>query len=143
VPFNLRLYAYGGVIVMQQSTFFRRQAFEKVGGFNEENRTSWDAELLVDMALSGSRLAMVDDYWSLYAIYSGSITASLKQNRQYHADRARMFRTITGRDYDRTNKLLFRLARVEKWLRNPLMILYRVIDKSVGGPSLSTISSIS
>jgi glycosyltransferase involved in cell wall biosynthesis len=143
VPFNLRLYAYGGVTVMQQSTFFRRQAFESVGGFNENNRTSWDAELLADMALRGSRLAMVEDYWSLYAIYSGSITSSLKKNQQYHADRARLFEVITGREYARTNKLLFRLARVEKWFRNPMMLLHRVIDKSIGGPGLSAIKSSS
>ena len=130
VPFNLRLYAYGGVVVMQQSTFFRRQAFENVGGFNETNRTSWDAELLMDMALKGSRLDMVDDYWSVYAIYPGSITATVKYNQQYEADRARMFRTITGRDQERTNKIFFILARIEKLLRNPLVPLHRIIDKT-------------
>jgi len=139
VPFNLRLYAYGGVVVMQQSTFFRRRAFEKVGGFNETNRTSWDAELLMDMALQGSRLAMVDDYWSVYAIYPGSITATVKYNQHYEADRARMFRTMTGRDQGRTNKLFFVLARVEKLLRNPLVPLYRIIDKSPARPSLPVV----
>jgi glycosyltransferase involved in cell wall biosynthesis len=143
VPFNLRPYAYGGVIVMQQSTFFRRQAFEKAGGFNEENRTCWDAELLMQMALNGSRLAMVDDYWSLYAIYPGSITASVKHNQQYRADRARIFQAITGREYERTNRMLFYLARMEKWIRNPVMLLHRVIDKFVGGPRLSAVSSMS
>jgi glycosyltransferase involved in cell wall biosynthesis len=140
VPFNLRLYAYGGVVVMQQSTFFRREAFEKAGGFNENNRTSWDGELLVDLAQKGSRFAMVDDYWSLFAIYPGSITASLKHNQQYQADHARMFQAITGRAYDRTNKVLISLARVEKWLRNPLVPLYRMIDKSSGGPRLPAMS---
>jgi glycosyltransferase involved in cell wall biosynthesis len=143
VPFNLRLYAYGGVVVMQQSTFLRRQAFERAGGFNENNRTSWDGELLVDMALSGSRFDMVDEYWSLFAIYPGSITASAKYNQQYQADHARMFQAITGREYDRTNKVLFSLARIEKWLRNPLVPLYRVVDKSIGGPRLPAMSSMS
>jgi glycosyltransferase involved in cell wall biosynthesis len=130
VPFNLRLYAYGGVIVMQQSSFFRRHAFEKAGGFNEKNRTSWDAELLMDMALNGNRFEMVDDFWSLYAIYPGSITASVKYNQQYQADHARMFQTITGREYARTNKIFFYLARIEKLLRNPLVPVHRIIDKS-------------
>jgi glycosyltransferase involved in cell wall biosynthesis len=140
VPFNLRLYAYGGVVVMQQSTFFRRQAFENVGGFNEANRTSWDAELLMDMALKGSRLDMVDDYWSVYAIYPGSITASVKYNRQYEADRARMFRTITGRDQERTNKIFFILARIEKLVRNPLVPFYRVIDKFPARPRFPAVA---
>jgi glycosyltransferase involved in cell wall biosynthesis len=143
VPFNLRLFAYGGVVVMQQSTFLRRRAFEKAGGFNEQNRTSWDGELLLDLAVTGSRFAMVDDYWSLFAIYPGSITASVKYNQQYQADQARMFQAITGREYHRTNKFLFSLARIEKWLRNPLVPLYRILDKSFGGPRLSTTSQFS
>lgn len=141
VPFNLRLYAYGGVVVMQQSTFFRRQAFESAGGFNESNRTSWDGELLVQMALRGSQFALVDDYWSLFAIYPGSITASVKHNQEYQKDDARMFRAITGRDYGRADKLLSSLARVEKWFRNPRVPVYRIIDKSLGGSRWSPTSS--
>ena len=137
VPFSLRRFAYGGVVVMQQSTFFRRQAFEKVGGFNEKNRTSWDGELLVDLALIGSRFVMVNDYWSLFAVYPGSITASVKYNQQYQADHARMFHAMTGREYQRTSKVLFSLARIEKWLRYPLVPLYRMIDKTTSGLKLS------
>lgn len=137
VPFDLRLYAYGAVVVMQQSTFFRRQAFEDAGGFNESNRTSWDGELLVDLARSGSKFVMVDDYWSVFAIYPGSITASAKYNQQYQKDHARMFRTITGVEYDQANKAKFLLARIEKWFRNPLVPIHRIIDKSFGAPRLS------
>jgi glycosyltransferase involved in cell wall biosynthesis len=137
IPFDLRLYAYGGVVVMQQSTFFRRQAFETVGGFNEINRTSWDSELLVDCARSGSKFTLIDDYWSLFAIYPGSITASAKYNQQYLNDQARIFRAITGREYGRGDKFLSGLARVEKWFRNPLVPLYRIMDKSFGSPPLS------
>jgi glycosyltransferase involved in cell wall biosynthesis len=137
VPFDLRLYAYGAVVIMQQSTFFRRQAFEHAGGFNESNRTSWDGELLVDLARSGSRFQMVDDFWSLFAIYPGSITASVKHNQQYQRDHARIFRTITGVDYDREHKAKFWFARIEKWLRNPLVPIHRIIDKSFGAPRLS------
>jgi glycosyltransferase involved in cell wall biosynthesis len=128
VPFNLRLYAYGGVVVMQQSTFFRRAAFEKAGGFNEMNRTSWDGELLVDFARYGCQFALVNDYWSSFAIYPGSITSTAKHSRQYRDDHARIFRTITGRDYERTGRLNFFLARLEKWLRNPSVPIGRIVD---------------
>lgn len=131
IPFDLRRFAYGGVIVMQQSTFFRRGTFEKAGGFNENYRTQWDAQLLIDFALNGSRFLLVDDYWSLFAIYSGSITGTVKYDQQCHQDFASMFRTITGREYDRENKALFFLARIEKWFRNPRVPIYRIIDKAV------------
>ena len=51
-PFNLRMYAFGCCITMQPSTFFRASAFKRAGGFRTENRTNWDGELWVDMALS-------------------------------------------------------------------------------------------
>ena len=136
VPFDLQRFAYGGVVVMQQSTFFRRRAFEKVGGFNENFRTQWDGQLLIDFALSGSRFALVDDYWSLFAIYPGSITGSVKYIQQCRRDLAKMFQTITGRDYDRTNKVLFYLARVEYWFRNPRIPLYRIIDNIIRRPEI-------
>jgi hypothetical protein len=80
---------------------------------------------------------MVNDYWSLFAVYPGSITASVKYNQQYQADHARMFRAMTGREYQRTSKVLFSLARIEKWLRYPLVPLYRMIDKTTSGLKLS------
>lgn len=141
VPFSLRLYAYGGVVVMQQSTFFRRAAFEVVGGFNTANKTSWDGEMLVRFALTGNHFEMVDDYWSLYAIYSGTMTSSMKTNERFRADHARLFRLITGKDYERANKALFLTARVEKWLRNPRLPVYRIIDKALGGPKLTSDTS--
>jgi len=137
VPFDLRQYAYGGVVVMQQSTFFRREAFRKAGGFNENNRISWDGELLVDMARAGCRFAMVDEYWSVFSIYPGSLTSSAKHSRLFQTNHARMFQTITRRDYDQTSKVLFHLARVEKWLRNPRVPVDRMIDKFLGAPGLS------
>jgi glycosyltransferase involved in cell wall biosynthesis len=137
VPFDLRLYAFGGVVVMQQSTFCRRQAFEKAGGFNEDNRIAWDGELLVDLALSGSRFALVDEYWSVFAFYPGSISSSVNRNQLFKSNQARLFQIITKREYDRTSSVLFSLARVEKWLRNPRTIIYRIIDMLLGGPGLS------
>jgi glycosyltransferase involved in cell wall biosynthesis len=137
VPFNLRLYAYGGVVVMQQSTFFSRQAFKKVGGFNENNRSSWDGELLVDFARCGCRFALVDDYWSLYAIYPGSVTAEVKHNQRFRDDHARMFRTITGQDHDRAGRLRFLLARLEKWFRDPRVPIHRIEDKLFGASHCS------
>jgi glycosyltransferase involved in cell wall biosynthesis len=143
VPFSLRGFAYGSVLVMQQSTFFRRAAFDRVGGFNETNRCSWDTELLVDMARSGSRLDLVNDYWSVFAIYPDSITGSGRLQQQCRLARARVFRKITGRDLEKTNKILFILGRIEKLLLNPVVPVQRVIDKFVGRTKLSTISSFS
>src|SRR5262249_49778952 len=52
-PFDVRKFAVTACHVFQQGTFFRREAFRKTAGFNLDRKTSWDSELVVDMALAG------------------------------------------------------------------------------------------
>jgi glycosyltransferase involved in cell wall biosynthesis len=141
VPFTVRGYAYGSVVVMQQSTFFRRKSFESVGGFNESNRVSWDAELLVDIALRGGRLEMVDEFWSIFAIYPASITGSGKYQQLALAEHVRVFQKITGLEYSRVNKTRFYLARLEKWVKNPRVPVGRLKDLAFGVSQLPLRSS--
>lgn len=51
--------AYGACILVQQSTFFRSQMFNRVGGFNIDNRSNWDGELFVDMSLHQARFKVI------------------------------------------------------------------------------------
>jgi glycosyltransferase involved in cell wall biosynthesis len=74
--FELARYAAGICTIGQQATFFRRRAFKKAGGFNPENRITWDGELLVDMALSGARFATVNRILGDFRVYGESITGS-------------------------------------------------------------------
>jgi glycosyltransferase involved in cell wall biosynthesis len=83
--FNLAHYAAGTCTVGQQATFFRRQAFERAGGFNPKNRITWDGELLVDMALTSARFDTTAKILGDFRIYAESITGS---NR--HRERARL-----------------------------------------------------
>ena len=75
-PFNLRRYAYGSVMVLQQATFIRRLAFDRTDGFNVANRACWDGELLADIAVAGGRLEHVPRMWGAFAIYPDTITGS-------------------------------------------------------------------
>jgi len=45
-------FVHFGSNVMQQSTFFRREALLEVGGFNVENTVLWDGELFLDHRFS-------------------------------------------------------------------------------------------
>ena len=74
--YSLWGYIHGGVVLLQQSTFFRRRALEVAGGFNIANRTCWDGELWLDMALAGRRFHRVNKFWSAFRVYDGSITGS-------------------------------------------------------------------
>lgn len=74
--FNMADYAAGISTICQQATFFRRSAFERAGGFNDQNHISWDGELLVDMAMAGCHFGTIKKLFGDFRIYETSITGS-------------------------------------------------------------------
>lgn len=90
-PFDSRRYALGGVTIMQQSTFFRSTAFIAINGFNIDNKSSWDGELMLDMGLAGLRFAVVRQYWSIFRIHSESISGSQHMAAESRRNRDRYF----------------------------------------------------
>lgn len=126
--FNLRRYAYGGVSVMQQSTFFKRKAFLEVGGFNVQNRTCWDGELILDFALRGKKFMVLDDFLSIFRIHGSSISGSGKLNTQYRQDLQRLFFKVYGRNKSWQDLGVVLSARIQKWLLNPNALRARLAD---------------
>lgn len=129
--FSVWGYLYGGVVLLQQSTFFRARAFEQAGGFNPDNRTCWDGELWLDMALAGKRFHRANGFWSGFRVYGGSITSGIHgdsdHRRAYERDRRRMFLKARGRLpgglKDKGQRIA---ARVVKWGTNPVALSARV-----------------
>lgn len=89
-PIDLRRYAYETCFFWQQATFFRREAFLKAGGFNVRSRTTWDGELVVDMALAGCRFGYVNKLLGDFRIYGDSITGSGRLSAALSKDREHM-----------------------------------------------------
>ena len=131
--FSLLKYAYGAAILMQPSTFFRAEAFECINGFNVSNRTNWDGELFVDMALQEVRFALFDNFLSAYRLQPESITSSKKLDDQIREHACVMFQKIMKRDmmpYD----LLFRVVyRLLKWIQNPRNFYERLLKGPIYG----------
>ncbi|MGI9485326.1 MAG: glycosyltransferase family 2 protein [Geminicoccaceae bacterium] len=129
--FSLWGYLYGGAVLLQQSTFFRASAFETAGGFNVNNRTCWDGELWLDMALAGKRFLRANGFWSGFRVYGGTITSGIHGNddhrQAYDRDRRRMFLKVRGRLpgglRDRGQRIA---ARVVKWGTNPVALSARL-----------------
>lgn len=115
--FTARRFFYGGCEFLQQSTFFRADTFKRSGGFNVENRTSWDGELLLKMAESGATIAYIDDELGAFRIYGESITGSGRLNEQYRLDCRRMFRELNGRDWKISDEMLRLLFRTDGFLK--------------------------
>ena len=87
---DLRRYAYEVCFFWQQATFFRCRAFKKSGGFNLNNRTAWDGELVVDMALAGCRFGYANKLLGDFRIYGDSITGSGRLSAALRRDREHM-----------------------------------------------------
>ena len=118
-PWGLRQYLFGGVSVLQQSTFFRRAAFDRTAGFNMLNATCWDGELLVDMALAGARFRHARADWSAFRLHREGISGSGRLEARYHEDRRGFVARAIGRGTSPVDPLLGVSARAAKLLRSP------------------------
>jgi len=96
--FSPYLFALGGFSIAQQATFWKRSVYEEVGGFNEENRTCWDGEFWVDLALGGANFKHIDEFLGAFRHHSKSISVSGELRNQYKIDSQRIFNKVFNRD---------------------------------------------
>jgi hypothetical protein len=80
--------------ICQQATFFRKRAFERIGGFNTYNRTCWDSELMVDMAIAEYSFSTTYKVLGYFRIHEASITGSQRLKQDYLLDHGRLKRKI-------------------------------------------------
>lgn len=131
--FSLRGVAYGGCVIMQPSTFFKKEVYCLTGGFNIENRSNWDGELFVDMGLSGAKFGLVKDVWSVYRVHPNSVTGSKSLDTLIHLFGERIFKKIMGRDKQPFDNVLAIAYRIAKHIRNPAGLYQRVAYGPVYG----------
>lgn len=117
--FTRLMAAYGACILVQPSTFFRSSVFNGVNGFNCQNRSNWDAELFVDISLTGARFARIPAMLSRYRIHMDSITGSAKLSDLHILHRAKMLEKIMRRKPSRADGILRFVARYFRKVTNP------------------------
>jgi GT2 family glycosyltransferase len=88
--FSLARYSTGTCLICQQATFFRRSAFDRTQGFNIQNRTCWDGELMVDLAIAGCRFATTQRVLGYFRIHDSSVTGSQRLQNEYLNDERRI-----------------------------------------------------
>lgn len=130
-PWSLKSYAYGGTSIVQQATFFRREAYFRTSGFNPNNKTCWDGELLTDMALAGCTFSYFDTELACFRIHPDSITGSGRMNLQYIADASSLRERIIGVKPRFVIALLSAWYRALKHLRQPMRALTRLPEWAV------------
>jgi glycosyltransferase involved in cell wall biosynthesis len=114
--FSVRRHLYGGTRWLQQSTFFRREAFHRSPQFNIDNRTCWDGELFVQLAQEGAKIGYIDSDLSAFRIHGASISGTGRMEKAYQEDCERIFKEIQGRDWGLVDELWKCLYRVEELL---------------------------
>jgi glycosyltransferase involved in cell wall biosynthesis len=123
--FTVPHYFYGGAQWLQQSTFFRADAYRKSSGFNLENRTCWDGELFVKIVHEGARIGYIRADLAGFRIHESSISGSGRMNEQYQKDRRRIFRQVLGHEWGATDDVLQLFYRAEGFLKDRLHLLAR------------------
>jgi glycosyltransferase involved in cell wall biosynthesis len=127
--FSAKRFVYGGALVLQQSTFYRADAFRTIGGFNISNRTSWDAELLLEMSLRHMKLVHVPGFWSVFRIHKESITGSQRLAEESLRVHARYFTTVIGRNRTFFDRLASKAVLVYTHLTEPRRLLTSISDR--------------
>lgn len=130
-PFHRLPVAYGYAVQMQPATFFRAAVFTKSGGFNNDNRTNWDGELLVDMYMIGARFALIDAFLATYRIYDGTFTSGLAVEERLAEWSKRRFEVMMKREWRAADKYLALALRMYKHVRHPRAAMERVFRGKV------------
>lgn len=120
---SLRRFASGACILVQQATFLRRDALETINGFNEANRTCWDAELCVDLALAGAEFQRIGGFLAAYRLHRDSITGRGNLRSQFRKDLRRIFEKVVGRPETTVDRLFTLALRLRKFSAHPLRTL--------------------
>jgi glycosyltransferase involved in cell wall biosynthesis len=128
---NVMRYGWGAVSIVQQATFFRADAFRRVGGFNEENRTCWDGELLVDLALADCTFRRVNARLGVFRKHGDALSAGEDFQARYRADTLRVREKIRQQTQRSGGALRRRLAVAEKLWLDPGVLFGRVASRMV------------
>jgi glycosyltransferase involved in cell wall biosynthesis len=121
---SAQLYVNGAVTLFQQGMFFRANLFKRVGGFNVENKTCWDGELLLDFVLNGAKFLRSFSKVGAFRIYPESITGSQRFSEQFAADQKRMFHKVYGCE-QQPHIFIKSIYRIKKILGDPIYLYKR------------------
>lgn len=131
--FSAWLYAYQAVTLFQQGSFFRANIFKDVGGFNPENKISWDGELFVDFSLRGGVFSIVNDKLAIFRMDGTNISSGKVYFEKLSIEHSRIFEKIIGRRFSFVDNFTKFFARLIK-LTNFSYIIRRFRDGNFSSP---------
>lgn len=155
--FDLKQLVCATNLLPQPSTFFRRRAWQRVGGLDESLRLCLDYDLWLRMALAGFGFRHVAGDWSTYRLHDASKTesqalkfademdrvvrAAFERGAAYPAWRAEADSNLAqyraeallrqGKDAE-ARRWFWRAARIHPWRAKAIAQLGFAIDRRIG-----------
>lgn len=126
---NLHNYLDKNVYIAQQATFIKSSIFNKVGGFNEKNRVSWDGELLVDIAVKGGSFCQISAFLAYFRVYSSSITGQVINNGDFAKKYKLMHTAICERVLYKAKEHSYLNQLWMRFMTDPLIYFRRGVDR--------------
>lgn len=127
--FTPRRFVRGLSFALQQASFYRADIFHKIGGFNAMNSTSWDAELLIDIARAGHTIGNFDAFIALFRMHAGSITMSQRLAQDSLRTHERYFTEEMGRAPQWHDRTLKRVLQLVQNAAHPRRTVHRIRDQ--------------
>jgi len=123
--YSPRAFAYGGVVIAQQSTFFRAELYKKTEGFDVRLSVQWDTDLFLDLFQATNKTLYLDDFFGGFRIHGEAITRirTRKLEDERRACELARFERIMGRRWRRSDYLFRLFYRVRKYLLKPRALM--------------------
>lgn len=113
--FSAERFCRGNTSIYQQGMLFSARQFRAVLGFNEENRTCWDAELAVDMSHAGATFVDRPERISYFRIYETSITGAATNYVENRRNKDRLYERTFGHPPGKAARVIFNIVKFEKY----------------------------
>lgn len=116
---NRERFVRGACILFQPATFFRRQPFERVGGFRVDPQHTWDMELWANMSEAGAVFATMDAALAAHRLHPDSITGSAGLRHARLEDARQIRERLLGREESSLDRALAWWHRARKFSQHP------------------------
>lgn len=120
---TVRRLAYGACVLLHPATFFRREAFDRAGGFAVSDSLCWDMQLWATMAAAGARFRTLDVFLAAFRLHGESITGRVDLGHRRRAHARAVMEQLRGRPEVPIDRALHLLFRAAKFSRHPLRTL--------------------
>ena len=118
--FSRYRYLLGATMVCQPATFFRKEIYRATDGFNLQNSTCWDGELLLDMSERGATFVHTPQFLANFRLHDASITGSGRMQEAFYSYKNSLFEQRLHRKKRLSDKVLMWVFRIENRLKKAL-----------------------